>query len=435
MDPGTISAIVALVIALLALFVAFAQVVQQYMATADLMRKWDSIVFGPLPGKGHRVWVMRQLRFKVIYEMPQLSLHADLWPSSAPFTGSNSQATTLLPNLATANIKFSSPGEASWASFCRVMQNSCHESMRYRLVSGDADRCPSDIPVIPMQISLRDVIVMAMMAGMRISSAETRFHPTIQSLRAESGRISMQGQAGTITTADHPILGLIVHFTPFNIGRKFGITHTPSISADWMLRLWGQCPIGTIKVGERKRRHVEAAESVKYEEIQKILNPTAEIRRSSQRHESSNILHDEKSPRKLTPDILDASKGKNAAVNKQPDTTNASSASRPAMRSPLISDNSGTTKGHSQNSDAVPKGSEGKQDSEAESQSEVSNQPVTAKELRQKIYFKDAIGRKFSFPFHLAKTWGVSRSISDPSKFSQYYAGHENAYRFGHGAY
>ena len=78
MDAGTIAAIVALVVALFALLVAFAQVIQQYVATADLMRKCDSIVYGPLPGKGRRVWVVRQLHFKVVYSIPQISLRPDL---------------------------------------------------------------------------------------------------------------------------------------------------------------------------------------------------------------------------------------------------------------------------------------------------------------------------------------------------------------------
>jgi hypothetical protein len=47
-----------------ALLVACAQDVQQYVATADLMRKCDSIVYGPLPGKGHRLWVLKQLKSK-----------------------------------------------------------------------------------------------------------------------------------------------------------------------------------------------------------------------------------------------------------------------------------------------------------------------------------------------------------------------------------
>jgi hypothetical protein len=97
MDAGTISAIAALVVAVVALVIAVAQVAQQYIATADLMRKCDSIVYGYLPGKGRGVWVMRQLRFKVVYSIPQISLPAELWPSRAPFIPSYSQVRDQLP--------------------------------------------------------------------------------------------------------------------------------------------------------------------------------------------------------------------------------------------------------------------------------------------------------------------------------------------------
>lgn len=38
--------------------------------------------------------------------------------------------------------------------------------MTYDMAEGDADRCPADLPVVPMQVSLRDVIVTAFRACM-----------------------------------------------------------------------------------------------------------------------------------------------------------------------------------------------------------------------------------------------------------------------------
>ena len=73
MDTGTIAAVAALVIALLALLIALAQVplialiwsyaafayslqvLQQYFVTGQLIRICDSIVYGKMPGKGRRV--------------------------------------------------------------------------------------------------------------------------------------------------------------------------------------------------------------------------------------------------------------------------------------------------------------------------------------------------------------------------------------------
>src|SRR6266542_50925 len=80
MDSGSIAAIAALIVAMVALLVAVAQVVQQYIGTAYLMRKCDSSVYGPLPGRGRRIWFWHQLRFKVLYSIPQISLTPELWP-------------------------------------------------------------------------------------------------------------------------------------------------------------------------------------------------------------------------------------------------------------------------------------------------------------------------------------------------------------------
>lgn len=79
MGLSDIAAIAALVVALVAALVAFAQVSQRYLGTADLIRKCDSIVYGPPPGKGRRMFVLRQLRFKVLYSIPQISLLEKLW--------------------------------------------------------------------------------------------------------------------------------------------------------------------------------------------------------------------------------------------------------------------------------------------------------------------------------------------------------------------
>jgi hypothetical protein len=77
MDADTMSASAALV-TVVTLVIGVVQVAQRYVATADLMHKCDAIVYGILPWKGHSVWVMRRLRFKVVYSIPQISLPAEL---------------------------------------------------------------------------------------------------------------------------------------------------------------------------------------------------------------------------------------------------------------------------------------------------------------------------------------------------------------------
>ncbi|KAL9634773.1 MAG: hypothetical protein Q9204_002866 [Flavoplaca sp. TL-2023a] len=79
MDSSTAAAIAAVAIAVLAFVVAFAQVLQQYFATASLLRLCDSVVYGPLPGRGRRVWQAGQFRFRIIYTLPQLRLERGLW--------------------------------------------------------------------------------------------------------------------------------------------------------------------------------------------------------------------------------------------------------------------------------------------------------------------------------------------------------------------
>lgn len=56
-----------------ALLVALVQVIQQYFATAQNMRKCDDSVFGATPGKsGRRTWTWQQFRFRIVYDMPKI---------------------------------------------------------------------------------------------------------------------------------------------------------------------------------------------------------------------------------------------------------------------------------------------------------------------------------------------------------------------------
>lgn len=75
-DASTISAVVALVISVFALVVTGAQALQQYYITEQLIRLCDSVVFGPLPGQGRRIWQPSQFRFRLVYSIPQTSLQA-----------------------------------------------------------------------------------------------------------------------------------------------------------------------------------------------------------------------------------------------------------------------------------------------------------------------------------------------------------------------
>jgi hypothetical protein len=112
----------------------------------------------------------------------------------------------------------------------------CGNSVRFDHVQYDADRCPSDLVSAPMQVSMRDIIIMGLMAGMGITSASF-----------DEKSVSMQGAVGTITTSKHAVLGPILHFTPRNtedpvsaFGYDFGYRRG-FVDVYWLVRTWGVC--------------------------------------------------------------------------------------------------------------------------------------------------------------------------------------------------
>ncbi|KAI1110094.1 hypothetical protein F5Y14DRAFT_383073 [Nemania sp. NC0429] len=424
-DAATASAVAALVVAIAALFVAIAQATQQYLITGQLIRLCDSVVFGPMPGQGRRVWQFTQFRFRVIYSVPQISLAAHLWPAGGAHLKSHAVGQYELPSLAGAgadadagadgsdaasSVRLSLPmalrarelaerlggrkilhwfrrkgeeqsdsdstddssgrsesvapvkrfklsiplpdalrwrrrapsltyasssyqssvmsrdnfrrersparrrviiikggssnssssvssevvprkasqvGEASWVSFCRAIEIPCRRSVRIDLVEYDADRCPSDLISVPMQVSMRDVVIMALMAGMELTSA---------SFKDKS--ISMQGAVGTLTSSNHAILGPILHFTPRNIetslptafgSRMQGVYG--KINRFWMPRTWDVCSVaGSFYDFSRRRtvrrlddrwiRDKEGVESYGLDKYEDPRNPSGKKKRA-----------------------------------------------------------------------------------------------------------------------------------------------------------
>ncbi|KAI7758989.1 hypothetical protein LZL87_009984 [Fusarium oxysporum] len=364
-DASAIAAVAALIVALFALLVAVAQALQQYLITGQLIRLCDSVVFGPLPGQGYRVWQFSQFRFRVLYSIPQINLEADLWPKESPHIKSYAIGEEMLPNLhpdsladyssssssieivsnyrvhvntmdmavrgsqtsseawssadrsrftywhslriwlrrklerirsviprtssdswsssigsdytywdflgiwlrrmlerirsivplakneeQVSNSNNASVGEASWVSFCKAINRSCGGSVRYRSVTYDADRCPSDLVTAPMQVSMRDIAVMGLTAGMKITDC---------SFKKKS--ISMQGAIGTITSSNHPILGPILHFTPRAITSHLPHSLAPWSDDDkgvvnkrWLARTWDVCTVAKVPFNSLKRR-------------------------------------------------------------------------------------------------------------------------------------------------------------------------------------
>lgn len=272
MDTATIAAVAALVIAVAAFFVSSAQALQQYFITGQLIRICDSVVYGKMPGQGRRIWQSTQFRFRVLYSMPQISLPERMWPNVSPHSPSYARGYLPLPDLregitieqtrnwvprwlgrqkAPNTSVGHGTGEASWVSFCRTIQDSCWGTVCYEMVERDADRCPSDLPAVPMQVSMRDIIVMALMTGMECTNAS--FHEK---------SLHMQGSAGIITSSQHPLLGTVLHFVPNQASRShsFGV-NSGKIDMNWMTRLWDNCIVaGQVYTG-RRRKHAWTTEN------------------------------------------------------------------------------------------------------------------------------------------------------------------------------
>ncbi|KEF53582.1 uncharacterized protein A1O9_10557 [Exophiala aquamarina CBS 119918] len=267
MDAATAAAVAALVVSVLAMTIATAQVLQQYLNTGQLIRMCDSVVYGKMPGRGRRIWEYSQFRFRVVYSVPQISLRPSLWEDSLAHYVSYERGLLPLPDLhrdaldthpslfqrsakGRGSAQSAETGEACWVSFCRVAQNSCTDDLFYELLHRDADRCPSDLPVVPMQVSMRDIVIIALMAGMRCTDASF-----------EGKSIAMDGEAGAITSSWHPMLGSIIHFSPRNSHRPLGIRlRGGKIDPAWMARTWDVVTVAGRKYDARDRKTFEAYE-------------------------------------------------------------------------------------------------------------------------------------------------------------------------------
>lgn len=131
------------------------------------------------------------------------------------------------------------------------------------MLPGDADLCLSDLPVIPIQVSLRDVVVMAFMNWMAVTYACP--NPTI---------FSMQGPPGALSSAEHPILGTIIHFTAQRVSGNYGVTLNGKINAGWMHRLVADCRVAGRDFSLFERNHIESAEGHWMKKLIQKAEPT-----------------------------------------------------------------------------------------------------------------------------------------------------------------
>ncbi|QYT02235.1 hypothetical protein H0G86_009241 [Trichoderma simmonsii] len=253
-DSGTIAAWAALAAALLALVVALAQAAQQYAATAQDMKKCERSVWGPMPGyAGRRVFLWRQIRFRIIFDVPNIFIPTEYWERRGNARQFANHRITSLPapfDPPSVNTDTESAihnhSEACWVAFARQVSHVCPSAVRVGLMAGDADRLPADIPVVPMQVSLRDIIALGLMIGMNIQVVSHDY-------------IEMSGPFGFIKSSSHPILGTLIHFSAFSTTPHIKGLKTGDISKSWLRRLIGIASVAKQQLEEPKRRSHAAA--------------------------------------------------------------------------------------------------------------------------------------------------------------------------------
>lgn len=248
-DSATIASWVAFAVAVVALAVALAQLLQQYIGTAQKKRLCDKLVWGPMPGKtGQLIWVWRQFRFRVVYQVPNIFIEPTKWDTHG-YRGDvlDSQTVSLPHPFDKTSLKptikdHSRRGldvldtercaEACWVSFTRKVCQVCPKDIRAWLTVGDADRLPDDISVVPMKISTRDTIAMGLMIGLRL-------------LTFNDEKLEMGGPAGFLASSRHPILGDLLHFTPYP--ERLETSESELLHGDlarsWLLRLKGTATV------------------------------------------------------------------------------------------------------------------------------------------------------------------------------------------------
>lgn len=144
-----------------------------------------------------------------------------------------------------ANFEYCS--EACWVSFARQISQIAPSAVRVGLVQGDMDRLPGDLYVVPMQVSLRDIVAFGLLLGMTITSAS-------------KSHLEMTGPSGCIKSSIHPLLGTLIHFSAFaTTPRSFqkGL-RSGDISRSWLHRLQGVATVAGRSYNEPKRDYYES---------------------------------------------------------------------------------------------------------------------------------------------------------------------------------
>jgi hypothetical protein len=202
-----ISALAALVVAIVALLITSIQLTQQLMATAYVIRKCDRIVTGGLTKGGIRQWHWRQFRFTVRYQAIVFSLPPPLYTAlgvsptvriDSPSRDLWSRALKLRSTRTTA--------QGCWISFIEDMvMCTCIRPENVCVMEESGDRIPEDLTVAPTRVDALAVMLTCVALGMQV----LKYSPT-------TGEIALAGGVGGISSSVHPILGGLLHYSVFS---------------------------------------------------------------------------------------------------------------------------------------------------------------------------------------------------------------------------
>ena len=207
------TALVALVVAAVALVIALAQLVQQLLATAYVIRKCDSIVTGTLTKGGTRQWHWRQFRFTVKYQSIVFTLPRSVYSSldinstiqinsTESMTATSiricERATMTRPQRPSAQACWISLLQDSIAVGCLIPEDICTKEE-------SGDRIPDDLTVAPTRVDCMTILLSSIAMGMQVF----KYSPT-------TGEIVLGGSSGSISSSNHPVLGGLLHYSVFS---------------------------------------------------------------------------------------------------------------------------------------------------------------------------------------------------------------------------
>lgn len=201
-----VAALAALIVAAVALVVALAQLTQQLLATAYVIKKCDRIVTGGLTKGGTRQWHWRQFRFTVKYNAIIFALPRPVYKSlEIESTIHINSPSKVILYRATEMRKKRTPSQGCWVS---LIQDLVHfsaltdESICVREESGD--RIPEDLTVAPTRVDCLTVLLSCIAMGMQVF----KYSPT-------TGEMALSGGVGSISSSTHPVLGGLLHYSVF----------------------------------------------------------------------------------------------------------------------------------------------------------------------------------------------------------------------------